>query len=62
MVSISCCKDCKERQVGCHGTCEKYIAEKEAVSNEKRIQNKNRNEYYAVSSTLNSIKHSARRH
>lgn len=26
--SIMCCKDCKERQVGCHSTCERYIREK----------------------------------
>lgn len=25
---IRCCKDCQDRQVGCHSTCERYIAEK----------------------------------
>jgi len=26
--SITCCKGCKDRQVGCHSTCERYIREK----------------------------------
>lgn len=25
---IKCCKDCKERQLGCHSTCEKYSKER----------------------------------
>lgn len=25
---IHCCKDCHNREVGCHVTCEKYIQEK----------------------------------
>lgn len=25
---IYCCKDCPDRKVGCHVTCEKYIQEK----------------------------------
>lgn len=28
MSVIFSCKDCNERHVGCHSTCEKYIAEK----------------------------------
>lgn len=28
MGSIHCCKDCADRVVGCHATCEKYIEEK----------------------------------
>lgn len=27
-MSVFSCKDCKERHLGCHSTCEKYIAEK----------------------------------
>lgn len=26
MVGITCCKDCQDRHVGCHGTCSEYIA------------------------------------
>ena len=26
---ITCCKDCKERYIGCHSKCEKYITEKQ---------------------------------
>lgn len=25
---ITCCKDCEDRQPGCHGSCEKYAQEK----------------------------------
>lgn len=41
------CKDCKDRTVGCHGTCEKYKAfeeenkkYKEAVRKEKAVHGK----------------------
>lgn len=27
-MTIKCCKDCTEREIGCHGWCETYIAEK----------------------------------
>lgn len=26
--TIKCCKDCQDRAVGCHSTCERYKAEK----------------------------------
>jgi hypothetical protein len=25
--NVSCCKDCKDRYVGCHGLCKTYINE-----------------------------------
>ena len=25
MISSSCCKDCPEREVGCHSKCEAYL-------------------------------------
>ena len=31
MDKITCCKDCEVRTLGCHGTCEKYLAEREAL-------------------------------
>ena len=31
---IKCCKDCKERTINCHSTCEKYLLEAE----QNRIQ------------------------
>ena len=31
MVTIKCCKNCKDRIVGCHSICEKYIKEKEEI-------------------------------
>lgn len=35
-METSPCKDCKERQVGCHSTCEKYL-----VWNKAWVENKN---------------------
>lgn len=32
---IGVCKDCAERAIGCHGTCEKYIAAKKEWDAEK---------------------------
>lgn len=29
------CKDCKNRQIGCHSTCEKYIKGKERYEKER---------------------------
>lgn len=31
-----CCKDCTERYVGCHSSCEKYISECEQREKEKQ--------------------------
>ncbi len=28
MKKITCCKDCENRELGCHGSCEAYIQEK----------------------------------
>ena len=32
---IKCCKDCEERQVGCHGWCPRYLNEKDAYDKKK---------------------------
>ena len=39
---ITCCKDCVNRHVGCHGECESYKQQKENHTEEQRwlyIQN-----------------------
>lgn len=42
---IECCKDCTERKVGCHSSCEAYQKEKAAYEAYCRdIRNKKRNE------------------
>lgn len=33
---ITCCYGCKDRVVGCHSTCEKYINEKAEKDNIKK--------------------------
>lgn len=27
-MKITCCKDCTDRQIGCHATCERYLEQK----------------------------------
>lgn len=34
--SINCCKDCKDRQLGCHGKCERYINQKDEYLKRKK--------------------------
>ena len=31
MGKINCCYNCSDRNVGCHGRCEKYIAERKKL-------------------------------
>lgn len=35
MTPIKCCKNCTEREVGCHGWCETYIQEKAQYEHRK---------------------------
>lgn len=48
---IECCKDCRKRHEGCHGSCPEYIAQAKAASEERerlRKQKKGENEADAV--------------
>lgn len=31
MAIIRCCKDCDDRVIGCHATCERYLGEKKEI-------------------------------
>lgn len=39
---INCCRDCKERCVGCHSKCERYIQETENWKKVKKQISKNK--------------------
>lgn len=39
---ITCCKDCKDRYVGCHSNCEEYKKQKEKYEEEKLKRNETR--------------------
>jgi len=41
--TISCCKDCKERHLGCHSKCERYIKQKEDLLVQKEYMKKSKN-------------------
>ena len=43
MEPITVCKDCPDRQIGCHGTCERYIRQRQKAEKEKELIRKNRN-------------------
>lgn len=51
---MTCCKDCKERCILCHSTCEKYISQnkkhKEEKLKEKAIKD---NEYAIIGMAMN---------
>lgn len=42
MATIKCCKDCTERELGCHGWCEKYIAAKNKLAEMRAAKEKER--------------------
>lgn len=50
--TISCCKDCDNREIGCHSTCEKYIKEKKVRDDEKIEIHKNMRKDRFVTHTL----------
>lgn len=33
-MEITCCKDCPDRHVGCHATCERYLEQKATLEEE----------------------------
>lgn len=37
-MGIECCKDCRKRHEGCHGSCPEYIAQAKAASEERERQ------------------------
>ena len=44
--AVTVCKDCQERHVGCHGTCEKYKTQKaEWDAQRDEINRKKQHEY-----------------
>lgn len=50
-MSITCCKDCTERHIGCHGSCQRYLDEAKAANAERerlRKEKKSQNEADAV--------------
>lgn len=46
---IYSCKNCQDRQVGCHGTCEKYLAQKALHEQEKAELDKRKAEEQVIS-------------
>ena len=40
MSIIRCCYKCEERKVGCHSTCEKYLAERKVLDEEMEERKK----------------------
>lgn len=34
-MSITCCKDCTDRHIGCRGSCQRYLDEAKAASEER---------------------------
>lgn len=55
--TIKCCKDCTDRQEGCHSTCETYKAEKEQWDNLRREEKaRQRQEYCRMNAIMEGKK------
>lgn len=52
---VGCCYGCKDRQVGCHGSCEAYLNQK-AINDEARAKIRQEN---LVNATIIENKHKA---
>lgn len=51
---IAPCKDCKERKLGCHANCEKYLefrSHQDSINRIKKTEHENRS--YSFESALN---------
>lgn len=46
MKLIRCCKDCPDRHLACHDTCERYKQEHREYQAEKEVYCKDRNKGY----------------
>ena len=51
MNGITCCYNCTDRVVGCHGTCKKYIDERAKYDETKARKNKD----IAINGCLNHL-------
>lgn len=61
MAAFFSCKGCTERHVGCHATCEKYIAEKAENDRIREEAQKHRNSIHLNSNgTMYSGRNSGR--
>lgn len=47
MSQIYVCKDCPDRQIGCHATCRKYIEQSEQLKKEAEEIRRQKDEYNA---------------
>ena len=47
MSAISVCKDCQDRQIGCHATCERYIQQTQQRQKERDEVRKQKDAYNA---------------
>lgn len=43
---ITVCKDCEDREIGCHGKCERYIKERDAREELMAMAKKEKALYY----------------
>ena len=61
-METSPCKDCKERQVGCHSTCEKYLEWNKAwVENKTEISKQRYLAKQLNSHEIETVRKAARR-
>jgi hypothetical protein len=45
MIGITVCKDCADREVGCHSSCTKYLAERMALEDLRQAAAEEKKKY-----------------
>lgn len=59
---FTCCIDCGDRYLGCHGKCEKYLSDKSKLENRKAEHKKIRDaDQYAIDEAVKTINASIKR-
>ena len=47
MTGVTVCKDCSDRKVGCHGTCERYLKAVKQNNYEREMNRREMDNLYA---------------
>lgn len=53
-MGIKCCKDCQDRHIGCHGSCQRYLDEAKAANEERERRWKEKKGENAADAVLNA--------
>jgi len=55
MAGITCCKDCKDRHLGCHSSCKIYIEQKAELNKCREKDIKYNDDAYYILKTMRQL-------